>query len=718
MKRLYDSNIDRIVKKIKQSIKKKQKESKLEVDPGNYSYLSEMINRHTSGFEFDSVRMVCQALIAELPTHPTRSIEVQETIVSNIANEAFLSDLESHHYYKISQYLVQTWYNVSVTQGLQIYPAMILLAIYLGLQSHKGLKINQIVTITGFDFRTVRRYMNELELLGLIASTRKGWETKNYLPANKDAININPASFINNLPEKCWLSELDPFSGIDEVLFSGYLPNRPRTLRNPHVYKAGNEFVFHKRFLNAATFAAAVLTRDQINTWLTAAHGNNIRPRVQTLKKQVMHFVEKELAGARIDDPHYEQIRQFFPISQYVGKRTFDLDTDELLFLQERNQWRLNNTIQDFKILIKKEELLRKGPAPWDVNFFIECLQKMEVWHSWIKRYPDMYPMLPNLEAGGDPEFIKLDDVALGKAGIKMLPGIVQGGEEIFRIYQTASGLTALGSMVKNQEYHMTSSVQSTSSILDKATHRNHLVKVSPQNIPKSIRPIFTARENHQFLIVDINSFDLEIWKVLAAFNMGDEKTLVSEDFTFDQLALSLNLSRSQVKTSIYAFMYGAGTRRILAETGLAIQEWNVLKKRITQESFLMAFRQKIKKDAEENELSPPTPLGFQTFLSKREAYKALSYVVQATGAEIFRAWVLQLKERGLGQYIVNMIHDEIIFEVPDHLNVYNVFSDVQYCLRKASKELLPSLQLTIKGSACRRWDEKAAIKIANSKEI
>lgn len=251
----------------------------------------------------------------------------------------------------------------------------------------------------------------------------------------------------------------------------------------------------------------------------------------------------------------------------------------------------------------------------------------------------------------------------------------------------------------------------SSTSLLNKKTHRHHLNWMSSQNIPKNVRPVFFAKDNHQFLIVDINSFDLEVWKVLATEDSSKASDKISDDFTFNDIAKSLKLTRNQVKIAIYISMYGGGKDRVMAETGLTEDEWKLLKSRLYKEKPLMAFKKETKAIAEETSLTLETALYHRMVLFD-EHYKALSYVVQATGAEIFREWVLELKEKELAEYIVNLIHDEIIFELPTDRDLQKVFAEVQNCLNTAADKLLPRANLTIKGSACRRWDAEAAVKL------
>jgi hypothetical protein len=710
MKSLHDSNIEHKVDKIVASLARKQKGQSTSDDLDQYSCLPEMINRHIADVEASTVIRICEELLNRLPGIHNKNQQTFDLLIAKLANEAILLTSESHHYYNIPNASMQAWYNTSVKHGLDLIPSMILLSIYIGLSSHEGLLKSQIQIITGYSSTSVTTHLKKLLQDGLIISKQKFGSAKTYVPQRVDVFNDDPSSFINNPPQECWFSTLDPLKQVKDETYSGYLPYRPRDIRNPFIHKKGNTFVFHKRFLHTASITAAILTRGQLNVWLKKVSPSNHRHKIQTFNKQIHKFIAKEFTEVPLEDPHYEQIQRFIPFCQYVGTRQFMLDFDLVQFFIERNMLKLRSAIQDFEVFMVSEELWL-GEAPWDVAFFILCIQKQLYWDEWQKRENKAPATFRLLDQSGADKFLTLEKSHLSKDGIKALPYLIRGGSEIFLIVSAARNLNALNAINKNTNQNMTPSLRSSTALLDKITHRQYLVKTSSQNIPKSVRPIFIASENHQFLIVDINSFDLEVWKVLATEHSTDG-AVISEGFSFNNLAESLRVERDQVKLAIYAFMYGAGNARVLAETGLTSVQWKFLKKKINAEKVLMDYRDEIMSFAIKDHHTKPTPLGYKMLMPEGEEYKALSWVVQATGAEIFRAWVLLLKDRKLGEYIVNLIHDEIILELPMTLNLYSAFENIQDCLNDAASDILPGVQLTIKGSACRRWDDFAAIKL------
>jgi len=63
--------------------------------------------------------------------------------------------------------------------------------------------------------------------------------------------------------------------------------------------------------------------------------------------------------------------------------------------------------------------------------------------------------------------------------------------------------------------------------------------------------------------------------------------------------------------------------------------------------------------------------------------------------------------ESNLSVFIVNVIHDEIIFEIPVNFNLYDFTKVIKECLNKASQELFGDLTFDTKQYAAKYWDEK-----------
>lgn len=720
MRKLDNKNIDHIVGKILRSLNSKLRAHSITDDPDDYSYLPEMINRHITNIGYNDVEQVCSQLFDKLPFHPTRTEEVRGVLINDLANHAILLTTEFHYYYTVPHFLPQAWYNVAVKNSIEIIPAMILLAVHVGMSTHEGLLKHQIIEMTGHDSKTVTDHLKNLETAGLINFTQKFAKEKVYQPTEKDVENIDPSSFITSPPNKCWFSSLNPLGvvdskdkvdTVDEAIYAGYLFTKPLDVRNPFYHNTGTAYVFHKRFFHTATFAAAILTKSQINVWLKAAHGVNYRQRLQTFNKSIKDYIKREFSEQPLDDIHYEQIRKFIPLSHYIGRRAFYFNLFDVDYRIGNSKKDLEIAIEQLLIAINSVDFLGWEPS-WNKNYFIYCLEKeMEPLKAWKQRYPTTGLTFPIRQPDGKQKLLTLRKEHLSDDGLDILSTLIKCGPQISQVVRFAQAHRTLKMIFLNFQKYKAPSIMSSTSLLNKKTHRHHLNWMSSQNIPKNVRPVFFAKDNHQFLIVDINSFDLEVWKVLATEDSSKASDKISDDFTFNDIAKSLKLTRNQVKLAIYISMYGGGKDRVMAETGLTEDEWKLLKSRLYKEKPLMAFKKETKAIAEETSLTLETALYHRMVLFD-EHYKALSYVVQATGAEIFREWVLELKEKELAEYIVNLIHDEIIFELPMDRDLQKVFAEVQNCLNTAADKLLPRANLTIKGSACRRWDAEAAVKL------
>ena len=126
-------------------------------------------------------------------------------------------------------------------------------------------------------------------------------------------------------------------------------------------------------------------------------------------------------------------------------------------------------------------------------------------------------------------------------------------------------------------------------------------------------------------------------------------------------------------------------------------------------------FKDKLEKEAKLTHLSRPTALGYQVAVYEK-SYKAMSYLIQSTGAEIFLRWILELHKKGLSEYIVDLIHDEIVFKLPVEENLYDFTKTVKECLDIASNEISKKLEhcltFNTKQYASKYWNEADSAEI------
>jgi len=94
------------------------------------------------------------------------------------------------------------------------------------------------------------------------------------------------------------------------------------------------------------------------------------------------------------------------------------------------------------------------------------------------------------------------------------------------------------------------------------------------------------------------------------------------------------------------------------------------------------------------------------------KAKLGLSYLIQAVGAEIFRKWLLLIHEENLSIFLVNLIQDEAVFEIPKDLDSHVFVAQVYRLLQEATHSLVKEIDFTIVAKVNEAWDTKSAVTI------
>jgi hypothetical protein len=86
--------------------------------------------------------------------------------------------------------------------------------------------------------------------------------------------------------------------------------------------------------------------------------------------------------------------------------------------------------------------------------------------------------------------------------------------------------------------------------------------------------------------------------------------------------------------------------------------------------------------------------------------------LIQAVGAEIFRKWLLLIHEEDLSVFLVNLIQDEAVFEIPKDLDLHVIVSQIYRLLQEATHSLVKEIDFTIVAKVNEAWDTKSAVTI------
>ena len=179
-------------------------------------------------------------------------------------------------------------------------------------------------------------------------------------------------------------------------------------------------------------------------------------------------------------------------------------------------------------------------------------------------------------------------------------------------------------------------------------------------------RKCFTVEEGNKLVGVDASGLEL---RMLAHYMQDQEYTdliLHGDIHTHNQKAAGL-AERSQAKTFIYAFLYGAGDAKIGSITGGGAAEGKKLKEDfLSSLPALATLLRKVRKNAATGRI-----IGLDgRYVMVRSEHSALNTLLQSAGAiimkEALRIAVDKLDAYGYPYKLVAQVHDEMQLEVPE----------------------------------------------------
>tara|TARA_B100001093_G_C26814949_1_gene1009283 strand:+ start:782 stop:2068 length:1287 start_codon:yes stop_codon:yes gene_type:complete len=222
-----------------------------------------------------------------------------------------------------------------------------------------------------------------------------------------------------------------------------------------------------------------------------------------------------------------------------------------------------------------------------------------------------------------------------------------------------------------NRIHHHASVATST----HRCAHRNpNLAQVKNE---KEFRKLFTATPGQLMVGADLAGIELRMLaSYLHRYDGGRYADILLNGDIHQVNADAIGVTRRQVKTISYAFIYGAGNSKIGLSYDSTLSEAQAKKKgKEIREAFVSAIDglsellEAVKKKVKEK--------GFLLSIDKRpikvdSPHKALNYLLQSSAAVIAKRWMVindnTIKETGLCASQLAFIHDELQFECsPEH---------------------------------------------------
>lgn len=254
------------------------------------------------------------------------------------------------------------------------------------------------------------------------------------------------------------------------------------------------------------------------------------------------------------------------------------------------------------------------------------------------------------------------------------------------RLGQIAEGKQGWLNAVSKGRIH--ASYNTNGAVTGRATHRYPNIAQVPSVGAlwgKECRSLFRATPGSVLVGADLAALELRcLSHFMAKFDDGayGQELLKGDIHSANQAAAGLT-SRTQAKTFIYAFLYGAGAAKIGSIVGKGPREGQKLKARFLKQTPALAELIKRVNEASEK--------GFLFGLDGRQVHirhqhAALNTLLQSAGALIAKQWLVEiekgLSEAGLREHVnlVAWVHDEVQLEV----NINDDSDKSRHCERSA----------------------------------
>lgn len=285
-----------------------------------------------------------------------------------------------------------------------------------------------------------------------------------------------------------------------------------------------------------------------------------------------------------------------------------------------------------------------------------------------VKRLADRYGWEPeHYTEKGQP---KIDETILSKLPYPEAQKIAEYFMLQKRIGQIAEGKYGWLNLVEEDE-RLHGSVNTNGAVTGRMTHMYPNVAQVPsvgKPYGAECRELFCVPKGKKLVGIDVSGLEL---RMLAHFMKDAEYTrelLEGDIHTANQKAAGLD-ERSQAKTFIYAFLYGAGDAKIGSIVGKGSKAGKELKNRfLARTPALGGLLSRVSTAAKRGYL-----MGLDgRKLHVRHQHAALNTLLQSAGALVCKRWIVELEDALIEENyadhvkLVATVHDEVQLEVDE----------------------------------------------------
>jgi DNA polymerase-1 len=221
--------------------------------------------------------------------------------------------------------------------------------------------------------------------------------------------------------------------------------------------------------------------------------------------------------------------------------------------------------------------------------------------------------------------------------------------------------------------------IHTTMNTLGARTGRMSAQDPNLQNVPKReagafVRRSFIPSPGNVFVLADFKQIEYRIFASLAQEPAMIQAFLDGKDMHAVTAEMALGHKpdeheRDIAKNGNFAELYFAGIPKFAATAGITQQAARDFKKKY-HEAFphIKPFGQAVMRYARSNGLAVDTKFGRRIEVDPDKLYAAINYMIQGSAADVLKRAIVRVAQTEWGQYLVLLVHDEMIFDVPIHL--------------------------------------------------
>jgi DNA polymerase I-like protein with 3'-5' exonuclease and polymerase domains len=206
----------------------------------------------------------------------------------------------------------------------------------------------------------------------------------------------------------------------------------------------------------------------------------------------------------------------------------------------------------------------------------------------------------------------------------------------------------------------------------------------------KECREVWTTDKPDTHVIFGTDASGLEL-RMLAHYINTPEYTheILNGDIHTKNMNMAGLSDRDQAKTFIYAFLFGAGAKKIAQIVGskdMAIGK-KLIDKFLSELPRLKSFRSQVEEAAQSGKVKGLDGRLFNV----RSAHKAVNTIIQGAGAIACKVWlrnmIKHVRTKGLDVKLVASIHDEYQFEVNKN-DIQSMGEIVKLAIKETTEQL------------------------------